>query len=358
MAVIFRTPGPGRRSEPGAAPARPLHRVLGLNALIALSVWTVWLALGRGDAIDALTGHWRISLTMVFGSLVGGGTSEGGGAVAFPIFTKVLSIPAPDARLFTYLIQSVGMSAASLSILYARVPIANRALALAAPAGVTGAVVSILTIAPHVSAPQVRIYFTVLLTALAAALIVMNLSGVRHRNLMIPRSGPTEAAVLILAGFVGGLVSGTVGVGENTVTFLVLVLLFRLSEKVATPTTVILMTVVSIAAALTHLLIARDVSHAAVQYWLAAVPVVVVGAPLGAVICAGLSRHIIQRILILLIGVELVSTLLLIPIPRSTLVVSCLLLTGLTGLGVAMTRIARYDPPTTEPSRSAQAGSS
>jgi AhpD family alkylhydroperoxidase len=49
-------------------------------------------------------------------------------AFAFPVFTKLLHIQAPQARLLTYAIQSIGMSAASLTILYMRGPIAWRFL--------------------------------------------------------------------------------------------------------------------------------------------------------------------------------------------------------------------------------------
>jgi hypothetical protein len=44
--------------------------------------------------------HWQVSLTMIFGSLIAGATSEGGGAVAFPVFTKLLDINPTDAKNF------------------------------------------------------------------------------------------------------------------------------------------------------------------------------------------------------------------------------------------------------------------
>ncbi len=51
---------------------------------------------------------------MVFGSFVAGSTAAGGGAVSFPVFTKLLHIPADEARTFGLLIQSVGMTMASV----------------------------------------------------------------------------------------------------------------------------------------------------------------------------------------------------------------------------------------------------
>ena len=55
---------------------------------------------------------------MVFGSMVAGATSEGGAAVAFPVMTLVFGIAPPVARDFSFMIQSVGMTCASFTILF------------------------------------------------------------------------------------------------------------------------------------------------------------------------------------------------------------------------------------------------
>jgi hypothetical protein len=47
---------------------------------------------------------------MVFGALVAGLTSEGGGAVAFPVMTLALGIQPAVARDFSLMIQSCGQS--------------------------------------------------------------------------------------------------------------------------------------------------------------------------------------------------------------------------------------------------------
>lgn len=320
------------------------RRTLLVQATLATTVWLGWLGLGRGHAIAAIRAHWPVSVTMTLGSLVGGGTSEGGGAVAFPAFTKVLMIPADQARTFTYAIQAVGMTAASLCILWLRVPIERRALLLAAPAGVVGVLVSTTLIAPSVPLPIVRVYFTVLLTSLAIALMVLRLRRLHDRNELIPVFGRRERLILIGTGLLGGLLSGLVGVGENTVAFIVLVLLFRVSEKIATPTTVILMTVVSVAAFFSHAVLLRDFTAPVTDYWLAAVPIVVVGAPLGAVICARLSARTICTILIALIAVEFVSTLVLVPMTGRTLLTAAGLLVAASVGFYLLTSVRAYRP--------------
>ena len=76
---------------------RRLPRVIVVNFLLAAVVWIAWAVVFGPRYVDVLTEQWEIALTMIFGSLVGGGTSEGGGAVGFPILTKVLGVPTPLA---------------------------------------------------------------------------------------------------------------------------------------------------------------------------------------------------------------------------------------------------------------------
>ncbi len=133
------------------------------------------------------------------------------------------------------------------------------------------------------------------------------------RNERIPIFTTREKNILIAAGFLGGVVSALVGTGENSVTFMVMVLLFRISEKIVTPTTVILMTMVTFPGFLLHVFVLRDFTPIVMGYWLAAVPVVAVGAPAGAWICSHMKRHSIVLLLLFLIALEFFSTLLLVP---------------------------------------------
>ena len=57
--------------------------MLRTNLALGVTVFLCWLIFGGERALNAVANHWQVSVTMVFGSLVGGGTSEGGGAVGF-----------------------------------------------------------------------------------------------------------------------------------------------------------------------------------------------------------------------------------------------------------------------------------
>lgn len=338
-------PLPPRKSQRTAQAIR-------FNLLLALLVWIAWLILGGRSAIEHLVIDWRVALTMVFGSLVGGGTSEGGGAIAFPIFTKLLHIAPRDARNFSLAIQSVGMGAASLSILYLRIPIERRTLFYAGLPGILGVVFGALAVAPFVPPVYVRTSFTILVSSMGVALLLVNRKRDVPRNHLMPLFGMEEKTILVVAGFLGGIISALVGTGENSVVFMVMVLLFRVDEKVVTPTTVLLMTMVTIPAFLLHVFVIRDFSPAVMGYWLAAVPVAVVCAPLGALICSGMKRYVIVLLLLFLIALEFVSTVLLVPLRPSVLWVSLATLVAFGSLDLAMSRTRRYLPERfAEPSR-------
>ncbi len=322
---------------------------------MALIVWIGWLALGGTFALHSIVANWPVAVTMIFGSLVGGGTSEGGGAVAFPVFTKVLHIPPNEARVFAFAIQSIGMGAASISILYNRISIERRVLPWAGSAGILGLIVSTYFIVPYVPAPLVKVAFTVMVSSLAVALLVMNLREREIRNQLCPIFEKREKLLIFLAGFIGGLMSGLVGCGENIAVFMVMVLLFRVSEKVVTPTTVILMTMVTLAGFALHVFALRDFPPQVQSYWLAAVPIVAVGAPLGAFLCSRMTRGTIANILIFLIAIEFISTIVLIPMSRAvaltaagTLVVFALLNWFMSRVDVYRFTSRREEPPSPE----------
>ena len=70
-------------------------------------------------------------------------TSEGGGAVAFPVMTLAFSILPSVARDFSVMIQSCGMSAASFTILFMRIRCEWRALAFSSLGGLIGLILGL-----------------------------------------------------------------------------------------------------------------------------------------------------------------------------------------------------------------------
>ncbi len=295
-----------------------------VSILVALTVWTVWLILtGPIQAFSNLILNWKAALTMIFGSMVAGGTSMGGGAVAFPVFTKVLHVPPSEAKVFSLAIQSIGMSAASLTIVAMKTKVEWRFIRWASLGGVPGIILGSVFLAPVLPSNVIKFSFTMMVCSFALVLFALNRT-IRRRNLAIPSWGKREQVFSLVAGLWGGIVSGLVGSGIDIVGFSVMVLLFGLCEKVSTPTSVILMAINAVAGFILHQYFVGDFVEPITNYWLAAVPVVVVGAPTGAILCNLMKRKTIARLLIGLILIELVSSFLLIPLTAKLLCYSLL----------------------------------
>ncbi|MCH9805485.1 TSUP family transporter, partial [bacterium] len=151
-----------------------LRAQLGLG--VSASVTVVWIVYVTASGQWGRVGdQWASAVTMIFGSFVAGSTPQGGGAVAFPVFTKILEIPSEVARTFSLTIQSVGMTAASIGILINRRSVDLKAIAIAAPSSIVGLFVGYLFLTesdqpfgPSVlPGPYVKVTFTVIVAAMA-----------------------------------------------------------------------------------------------------------------------------------------------------------------------------------------------
>lgn len=287
---------------------------IGVSILVAFFVWTVWLiANGPSHALSNLITNWEVATTMIFGSMVAGGTSMGGGAVAFPVLTKVLHVPSQEAKVFSLAIQSIGMSAASLTIMAMGTKLEWQFIRWASFGGVPGIILGSVFLDPLLPPDVIKFSFTMMVSSFAIVLFISNRTK-KRRNLIISSFGKREQAFSLVAGLWGGIVSGLVGSGMDIICFAVMVLLFGLCEKVSTPTSVILMAINAVAGFILHKYFIGNFVEPVTNYWLAAVPVVVVGAPIGAMLCSIWKRKTITRILIYLILIETVSSFLLIPL--------------------------------------------
>jgi uncharacterized membrane protein YfcA len=309
---------------------------------LVVVVWCLWgFYLTEGDPWLTIARNWQISITMLFGSFVAGATSEGGGAIAFPVFTKLLHVNPQDAKVFSLAIQSVGMTSASLLIVLLRIPIDWRVMRWASLGGIGGIFLGSIVLAPIISPVFTKMLFTVIVTSFVVTLFVLN-RGIQLRHQQLPVLGLTERILLVLFGFAGGVISGLVGNGIDIITFSLMVLLFRISEKVATPTSVLLMALNAVVGFLLYLFVLDGFTDLVKSYWLAAVPVVVVGAPLGALLCSKMSRQMIAKMLMGLIAVEFISTLLIIQFNTKLIIVGLLAFASLSSVYYLMYRCDFY----------------
>lgn len=224
---------------------------LGVSAAITL-VWLSYVfASGQWDRV---VDHWAAAVTMIFGSFVAGSTPQGGGAVAFPVFTKQLDIPAEVARTFSLSIQAVGMGAAALAIIINRRTVEWRAVGLGLPVAVAAFLAAIFLLGdadlpfrpPIIPGPYVRVSFTLIVGAMALMTFLGSRVRIRQVSARLPVHNLRTSATLIVLASVGGLAAALTGSGADIFLYLYLAILLGVDPKVGVPTSVIVMAGVSI----------------------------------------------------------------------------------------------------------------
>jgi uncharacterized membrane protein YfcA len=233
---------------------------------------------------------------MVVGGTVAGMTSEGGGTIAFPVMTLVFGIGPAIARDFSLMIQSAGMTAASFSILFMKVQVENHALKYVTVGGITGIIFGLEFVAPHLPSDYAKMIFVSVFFTFAFALYQLNRTHDRPVFDTIPDFEVYRyrySFLLISVGFVGGILSGISGSGIDICSFSILTLLFRVSEKVATPTSVVLMGINTVFGFGYVQFFQGGVEGDALHFWPCAIPVVVIMAPLGSILGSHFHRLVL-----------------------------------------------------------------
>lgn len=269
---------------------------------LMLLVWVAYMS------IEGLWGlfwtHGSMTLTMVAGSFIAGVSSEGGGAVAYPVMTLAFEIEPAVARNFSLAIQSVGMTAAALYIYARRIPVETTYLWIVALGSVPGLVGGTYFVAPYVPPAYAKMMFVSFFLSYGLALFVIN--HVRDRAAVdaLPALTLGQQAELVGIGLVGGLLSAIFGNGVDICSFAFVTLKYRLSEKVATPTSVTLMAFNAVLGFALHALVIGDMQPEAYRFWWVSIPVVVFGAPLGAYVVSRVRRLHIATLLYTVIVVQ------------------------------------------------------
>lgn len=293
------------------SPYRLLPWIYPVSVVVVLILWLTYMTVFGRFSLFRL--YWPMPLTMVFGSLVAGATPLGGSAVSFPVFTKLLQIPASDSRTFGLMIQSVGMTMAAFFIIGRGIRVLHRVIVSAVLGGAVGIVVGtyFLVIPP----PYPRILFTLSTAAFAVALIITRWVLKWEPRQKLPPWSWQLQLLLGGSGFFGGVFAANTG-GADIFTFIVLTLAFGIHEKINIPTTVMITAVNSLMGFFWHGAVSQDIGIVW-NYWLVCIPVVIIGAPLGAFFNSRVRRETILSGILGLIALELASTLFFIPFTTS-----------------------------------------
>ncbi len=249
----------------------------------------LWLGLVTvGGHWAEVFSHWAIAVAMAMGSYFGASTPMGGGAVGFPVLVLLLGEPAAVGRDFSFAIQAIGMVSASIYIWVTGRQVAWRILAWALASGAIVVPVAIVGLIPLLPPLVVKLMFAVVWAGFGLVHFfrwreIEDLEGAGAHT------AERDLRLGLTVGLAGGLVSAVTGVGINMLLYMVLVMLFRSDAKIAIPTSVIAMAALSVVGVVTRALLG-GVHPEVYLNWLAAAPVVVLGAPLGALMVQRLPR--------------------------------------------------------------------
>ena len=225
---------------------------------------------------------------MLGGSVVAGSTPMGGGAVSFPVLVYLFGATPQHARTFGLAIQAVGMTSALVFILNRRTPLENRLLLTSCAGAAAGMAAGAFLVGPHVRGDWVKLLFACLWMSFALLTLAKN----REICSLDGKPGlgwKTSLRTGLPIGILGGLIASMIGVGLEMVIYTVLVLAFRCDIKVAIPTAVCATAVTSVIG-ISLLIVMRDVPPSVVGEWMAAAPIAVFGAPIGAYLTSRASR--------------------------------------------------------------------
>ena len=250
-----------------------------------------WLALVvLGNHFQTVIEHWPMAAAMAIGSYVAGSTPMGGGTVGFPVLVLLMDLPATLGRDFSFAIQAVGMTSASIYILCSRQELEWPMLRAALPGALIGTPLGILFVAPLASDLFIKLLFASMWCSFGL-LHLRRINEITSYQGMTPHNIAFDHRVGFIVGFFGGLtIASITGVGIDMFIYMFLVLWCHADLKIAIPTSVVLMAFTSVVGIVTKLLLG-DLQPGTFENWLAAAPVVALGAPFGALVVSKVGRR-------------------------------------------------------------------
>lgn len=239
--------------------------------------------------------HWPIALAMSLGSYVAGSTPMGGGTVGFPVLVLLFDMPGALGRNFGLAIQSIGMVSASIYIMGLRKSVAWGLLRPALAGSLIGTPLGAIFVAPFVPDIWIKLTFAIVWASFGI-MHILKMSELVGAQGQSRKWDGQRIPIGLAIGFLGGIVASITGVGIDMFVYATLVLLYRTDLKIAIPTSVILMAFTSVVGIFVNMALSRldpvlyRMDPEVYANWLAAAPVVALGAPLGAFIVSLISR--------------------------------------------------------------------
>lgn len=269
-----------------------------------------WLLLfNLFDSVDYWIHHVYYPLTMVLGAFVAGFTPEGGGAVAFPVLNVFLNIDRVLARDFSMMIQSVGMTSASIFILTSRETVRKdyRPLFWIIPTCCVGTALGFIFL------QKIPVYIIQALFLCLSATFVVSFYFSDHRGIEPGLKVRTRGqwALLLVVLVIGGMVSSLFGTGGDILVYMLFITWFNMVPKIAVRMSIVLQAAISLFGyayrgsetflqynGYSSYFLQKPLTPDEVRAWLCAFPVVLFMAPFGAYVLSRMHVNWMLRAII------------------------------------------------------------
>lgn len=251
--------------------------------------WDVYLKDNRG---------WVLATTAVGGSFVAGCSPLGGGAIAYPVMVLAIQIASKEARVFSMMQQSVGMTCASWRI-YMTTPIDFGILNRFFIFGIIGFQLGYYLL--EIPSPYVQtLYFTFTFAIGVLVQIYANSFYTREdkdrmHTLEWTRRDTIVGVPTLIA---GGILFSYVGTGIDVMLYIYLRLFQNVDEVMATNYSVLLAAFMSVFGFFNQGVIVNDIPSYLWDYWLCVIPVVSVFAPIGNLLTNRYFNRMLLKVII------------------------------------------------------------
>jgi len=207
------------------------------------------------------------------------------------------------------------MTSAAFTIFFMKVRTEVHSLLFCTIGGVAGIIFGLEEVAPRLKPAYSKMYFVTIWFTFAFSLYWLNRNHGRRVFNSIPdfwekwNGIPWKMCTLVAFGFLGGIFSAMSGSGIDICSFSVLTLMFRVSEKVATPTSVVLMAINTCIGFCFREFYQGGVEPDSWGFFAVCVPIVVIGAPLGSMVGSHFHRLVLAGMVYVTDTVQLVVAL-------------------------------------------------
>ena len=212
-------------------------------------------------------GYWKLTVAMVFGSLIAGSTPLGGGVVAFPVVVLVIGLTPDQGRDFSVCIQSVGMNAAAFLLMTVKPHLLDfKFITIFTVVGTAGVLTGL---AWQIQPYYINLLYTSLVLEFSFVYFYTNVLAPRKSNAKCSVAAPMPSSrvvwgvhvLMILFAFAGGIVTANVGSGSDIMLYAFGIYVWNsaftetsmaMPENMLTASSVVVMGLLSIVTAVTR----------------------------------------------------------------------------------------------------------